>query len=194
MKNKVDICISAIAILMFATTLTVTACKNQNQEDTKEVAQEKNEAKFEDTKEDDAKFLVDASEFNLQQAELGKLVSVKSNNNDVKAFAQMMHDMHQVKTQEINAFASSKQVSVPASLTDENKEDYNSLNKKDIDDFDKQYIDVVVKNHKDAIDKYTEELEKTTDPDIKKWLVIETASLREHLDSAMNLQMKLDRK
>jgi putative membrane protein len=192
MKKKIDICISLSAIVVFGITLAFTACKNEpKHEDTKEIAEEHNEAKFEDNKEKDAEFLVDVAEFNLQQAELGKLAAIKSNNPSVQEFGKMMQNMHIVKTNELNTLAGSKQISVPQSLTDDNKEDYNNLNKKDIDDFDKKYLDIVIEKHTASIREYTDELDKTTDAAIKKWLALETASLREHLDAAMMLQTKL---
>lgn len=170
--------------------LSFTACKKQ-QEDSKELANEKNEAKFEDNKEEDAKFLADAAEFDLQQAELGKLTALKSENAEVKAFGKMMEEMYNEKVSSLNAFASSKQMSVPTSITENNKEDYNTLNKKDIDDFDKFYLGNVVDKHTDAIDRYTEKAKQTHDPELKQWLNVELASLREHLDGAITLQSKL---
>lgn len=180
------------AALVFALGLAFTACKNDpNPEDTKSVAEAQNEAKFEDEKENDAEFLVDVAEFNLQQAELGKLASLKSNNGAVKDFGKMMYEMHTAKMKELSQLAASKQISVPASLTEENKEDYNTLNKKDIEDFDKQYLDLVVDKHGSSIREYTDATDKTSDAALKKWLALETASLREHLDAAMMLQIKL---
>jgi putative membrane protein len=193
-NNKIDTCISLFATAVFAMTLLFTACKSEPKtEDTKEVAEEQNEAKFTDTKEDAAEFLVDAAEFNLAQMEFGKLTEVKSHNADVKAFGKMMAEMHVIKVKELAIYADSKQVSVPTSLTDENKKDYDNLNKVGIDDFDKKYLENVVERHKKAIEDYTEEMNKTNDEAFKKWINMELASLREHLDSAMSLQAKLDK-
>ncbi len=180
------------AALVFALGLAFTACKNNPKpEDTKSVAEAQNEAKFEDEKENEAEFLADVAEFNLQQAELGKLASIKSNNAAVKDFGKMMQDMHTAKMKELSRLAASKQVSVPTSLTDDNKEDYNALNKKDIEDFDKRYLDLVIDKHGSSIREYTDATDKTSDAALKKWLALETASLREHLDAAMMLQIKL---
>src|SRR6187402_2001731 len=141
MKNQFQSKYTFFTLAICAAIFALSSCKQEPKpEDTKEVAEEKNEAKFENTKEDDAKFLVDVAEFNLEQAELGKLTSVKSNNADVKAFGSMMERMHNENIKDISALAASKQISIPTSLTDDNKDDYNTLNKKDIDDFDKQYI------------------------------------------------------
>ena len=184
--------INLFAALVFVMGLSFTACKNAPKtEDTKSVAEAQNEAKFEDESEDEAEFLVDVAEFNLQQAELGKLATSKSTNTAVKDFGKMMQEMHAVQMKELSALAVSKQVSVPNYLTEENKEDYNALNKKDIEDFDKHYLDLVIDQHGSSIREYTDATDKTSDAALKKWLAQQTALLREHLDAAMMLQIKL---
>jgi len=195
MKNQFQSKYTSFTIAICAAIFSLSSCKQESKpEDTKEVAEEKNEAKFENTKEDEAKFLVDVTEFNLEQAELGKLTALKSNNAEVKAFGSMMERMHNENIKDISALAASKQISIPTSLTDDNKDDYNALNKKDIDDFDKQYIDRVVEEHKKAIEHFTDQADKTSDADSKTWLATQLALLREHLDNAMTLQSKLENK
>jgi putative membrane protein len=190
MKNNqvYNFLLATIAVLAI---IFIIACKKEPTADPEELAHEKNDAKFEYTREKDAEFLVDEAAFNLEQAELGKLVSLKSNNADIKAFGKMMQTMHQRNISELDAFTASKQVSIPTSLTDENKENYNTLNKKDIDNFDDAYLERVVDAHKNAIENCSSEMKKTGDADIKKWLTTELAFLREHLDNAMTLQSKL---
>lgn len=196
MKNSLTSLYKSLFIGLTVSTMTLAlqSCKNENkEEDTKEVAEEKNEAKFQNSNKEDAEFLVDAAEFNLQQAELGKLTAVKSNSDDVKTFGKMMQEMYTAKMSDVNMVAVVKQISIPTSLTEDNKEDYNTLNKQDIQDFDKKYLESVVDDHKEAIDEYTSRMNKTNDADIKKWLTLELASLREHLDVAMTLQSKLNK-
>lgn len=180
---------SAVICFLF---IYFSACKQESKpEDTKEAAQQKNEAKFENTKEEDAKFLVDVAGFNLQQAELGKLAAIKSNNTAVKAFGRMMEERHKESFKDLNLLVTAKQISIPSSLTEDNKDNYNALNKKGIEDFDHEYLNRIVKEHTEAIHDYTKEMDKTNDAEIKKWLVIQLTSLREHLDNAMTLESKL---
>ena len=168
------------------------SCK-KNAEDTKEVAQERNEDKFAKTQEDDAAFMVAVAEFNLQQAQLGNLTSVKSTNNEVRSFGASMEEMHTKNMKDLIAMADSKQISIPTSLTDDNKKNYNALNKHDIEDFDSEYVDRVIEDHQEAIKNYTKQSDETDNSDIKSWLTIQLATLREHLDGAKTLQSKLNR-
>lgn len=195
MKNKLDIFISFFATAVFTMTLSFTACKQDPQkQEPKVIAENKNEFKFDDTKEDDAKFLVDVASFNLEQAELGKLAALKSIRPEVKEFAKMMEAAHSTKIKDLNEFVALKQISVPVSLTDDNKEVYNNLNKEYVDDFDRQYLHQLIEKHTEAIEDYTSQVRKTSDVTLKKWTQIELASLREHLDGAMTLQSKLIKK
>ena len=72
--------------------LSLNSCKKEiKQEDPKEVAEDQNEAKFDDSnsKENDSEFLVDATEINLAEIEIGKLAQTKSTNPEVKKFGKM---------------------------------------------------------------------------------------------------------
>ena len=96
MKNSSFYRLCALSMLMLsALTFSVQSCNKKEQPtDTEEVAEEQNEAKFDndstgvdnDAKEDDSEFLVSAAEVDLKEIELGKLAQ-KSANADVKALA-----------------------------------------------------------------------------------------------------------
>src|ERR1051325_1248602 len=75
------------------------SCKQEpKQEDPKEVAEDENEAKFDDVneeKEDDSAYMVAAAEVDMKEIELGKLAQQKSTNPDVKALGKMMVEQHE---------------------------------------------------------------------------------------------------
>jgi hypothetical protein len=52
-------------------------------------------------------------------------------------------------------------------------------------------LDLVIDQHGSSIREYTDATDKTSDAALKKWLAQQTALLREHLDAAMMLQIKL---
>src|SRR5687768_18424506 len=74
----------------------VIACGNQaKQEDTKEVAEDQNEEKFDDSNiEKDTEFAVKAADGGMLEVELGKLAQTNAASPEVKKFAQMMVDEH----------------------------------------------------------------------------------------------------
>ena len=94
------------------------SCKDENkQEDPKEVAEDENEAKFDDTAneemEDDADFLIFAAEMDMKEIELGKLAQQKSTNPDVKALGKMMVDQHTTASATTKALAAKKNITLP---------------------------------------------------------------------------------
>lgn len=61
------------AIILIAVIISTLSCKNNNSKDTKEVAEEHNEAKFDKSgNEKDAQFLVKAAEINMEEISLGQ--------------------------------------------------------------------------------------------------------------------------
>lgn len=173
------------------------SCKNETkQEDPKEVAEDSNEAKFDsiDSKEDDAQYVVDIAEINLAEIELGKLAQSKGTDAEVKNFGKMMVDDHTKLASEVSALAKTKNFTLPTSVTEEGKDEYNKLNEKSGLDFDKKYADMMVSGHEKAIDKLQKTADKATDQDLKLWASNNIAGFTAHLEHAKMLKEKLDKK
>ena len=177
--------------------MSLNSCKNETkQEDTKEVAEDQNEAKFDsiDSKEDDSEFLVDAAEINMTEIEAGKLAQTKSTNPAVKKYGQMLVDEHTKSAAEVKAMADSRNISLPTSATEEGQDKYQKLNEKTGVDFDKKFADMMVDGHEKAIDKFQKAAEHATDQEIKTWASNNVATLTAHLQQAKQLKQDLDKK
>jgi putative membrane protein len=183
------------ATFISATLLGTSACENSSKaKDTKEVAEEYNEAKFDDTKrEDDAQFLVNAAEINLEEIALGQLAQKNSTMSEVKELGKMMESAHTSSLNDLNALAKKKIITIPTSATDDAKDAYKKLGKKSGSDFDKKYCDMMVEGHKDAISKFEKASTKSNDPEIKAWAVSMLPELRKHLDQAITCQKKCEK-
>lgn len=197
--KKLTILKSAIlSAAICSMSVTMTSCKQEPKaEDTKEVAEDQNEAKFDDTneaKEDDSQYLVAAAETDLAEIELGKLAQSKGTDADVKGLGKMMVDQHTKASAETKALADKKQISLPAAVTDKGKEEYEDLNKKTGKDFDEKFASMMVDGHKDAISKIEKASEKATDPEIKAWATSMLPTLKTHLQHAETVQEKLKNK
>ena len=167
--------------------------KQQKPEDTKEVAEERNEAKFNTNKsEKDAQFLVNAAEISLEEIRLGKLAQQNSKMADVKEMGKMMENAHTKSFEDLKALAMKKAITIPTAPTDNVEEAYKKLTDKNTK-FDKEYSDMMVKGHKDAIEKFEKASTDATDEDIKKWAAATLPTLRTHLDYAMICQKKYDK-
>lgn len=172
------------------------SCKTEpKQEDPKEVAEDENEAKFDnvdEAKEDDSEYLVDASEVDMEEIGLGKLAQQKSTNADVKALGKMMVEQHEKSSAALKEVAAKKNISLPTSLTEDGQKAYKDLNDKNGHDFDKKYVDLMVSGHEDLIKKMEKASEKAADADIRMWAANMLPTLRTHLEHAKLTKEKVD--
>ncbi len=165
----------------------------QKQEDTKDVAEEHNDAKFDSNNgEKDAQFLVNAAEISMKEIMLGQLAQQIGSTPHVKALGKMMEDAHKKSLDELTTLAKSKMITIPATQTDNVQVAYKSLNEKSGIDFDKAYADMMVSEHKDAISIFEIASSEGNDSDIRNWATTALPGLRKHLDSAMDCKKKCD--
>jgi putative membrane protein len=196
MKNKNKM-ISALLYATLSTGLLIgaTSCNDAQETDSKEVAKDQNDAKFEDKKnEKDANFLVDAATINREEVSLGQLAQQKGKSSSVKKLGKMMEDEHSKSLSDVTALAQRKAITLPGAQTDKEKEAYAKLNEKSDKDFDKDYADMMVKGHKDAISLFEKAEKDCTDADIRAWATATLPVLRTHLEHAEMCQNELDKK
>lgn len=191
MKSKKEsrIHVSFLSITLFLATLAILpSCTNTKREDTKEVAEEHNEAKFDNAKEDDAQFLVTAAEINLEEINLGQLAQKNGMIPEVSKLGKMMETEHNKALDELKTLAAKKQVTLPSTITDNGLDANSKLTKKTGKDFDKEYCAMMVDGHKKAIDKFEKASTSASDQDIRTWAAGMLPTLRMHLDHAITCQ------
>lgn len=177
--------------------LSLNSCKKESKlEDPKEVAEDQNDMKFDEleSKEDDSKFLVDIAEIDIAEIEIGKLAMQKSTNKEVKDFGKMLVDDHTKSATQLKTIADKDGISLPTSITDMGKEEYNKLNEKSGIDFDKKFADMMVEGHEKAVDKMTKIAKDATNEEIKVWATDRVGILTGHLEHAKRLKEKLNKK
>lgn len=193
--NQLNAQFFKIASLLTAVVLTLTllSCNNTKTEDTKDVAEEHNEAKFSNAKEDDANFLVNAAAINLEEIELGNLAQTRGTVNHVKELGEMMLTEHNTALTELTALAAKKQITIPTSLTDKGMSASKKLMDIKVSKFDKEYADMMVSGHKDAISVFEKASTNALDADIRNWATSMLPALRKHLDHAMTCQKECEK-
>lgn len=181
----------AISILMAATVVAFTNCNNNKTEDSKEVAEEQNEAKLDTTAlEDDSEFAVAAADGGLMEVQLGELAQKNAASADVKKFGEMMMKDHSKAGEELKTLASSKNITLPAMLSDEKQKKYDDLAKKKGAEFDKAYISFMVDDHKEDISEFEDAAKDAKDPDVKAWAESKLPTLKHHLEMAEAIDKK----
>lgn len=193
MKNYKSKLMQAVFIL--AVVSGISSCNSNKTEDTKEVAEDHNDAKFDDNKnEKDAQFLVNAAEINREEISLGQLAQQSGKSAKVKELGKMMEDAHTKSLSALTALAKSKNITLPEAQTDDGQDAYKKLTEKTGNEFDKEYADMMVKGHKDAISLFENASNDATDPDIKSWASTSLPDLRTHLDHALDCQKENEKK
>jgi putative membrane protein len=184
-----------LQVTFVAIILLLASCSNnQKPEDAKDVAEENNDERFENNKqENDAQFLVNAAEINMVEIQLAQLAQQIGRTTHVKELGKMMEDAHTKSLNDLTALAQSKMISIPTSPTDDGLDAYKTLNEKAGDDFDKAYADMMVSEHKEAIEAFEKAATNSNDTDIKNWATVSLPGLRTHLEQSIECQKKLDK-
>jgi putative membrane protein len=178
------------AIIAASALFIVQSCDNDKKpEDSKDVAEEHNEAKFiNKNTEKDAQFIVNAAEINLEEIKLGELAQEKSTMPKIRALGKMMEEAHRKCLDDLTALANKKSITIPTSPTDNVMDTYKKLNNKSEADFNSSYCDMMVKGHKDAIVMFDKASTESTDTDIRDWALATLPELRKHLDHSITCQ------
>ena len=136
----------------------------------------------------DAQFLATAAEINMEEIQLGQLAQKNSKMGDIKELGKMMETDHSKALKELRDLASKKQMTIPGTLNDMGKSDYDNLVKKTGKDFDKTYCSMMVTGHKDAISKFENEVSNGTDAEVKSWATKMLPALKAHLNHSTTCQ------
>ena len=183
--------LSAAVMLILA--VTMSSCNNTKREDPKSVAEEHNEAKFDNANEDDAKFLVNAAEINLEEIQLGQLAQTQGRSAHIKELGKMMEAEHTKAMEDLKTLAAKKQITIPTSLTDDGMSAKKKLMDTKASDFDKDYSNMMVDGHKDAISKFEKAANDSHDSDIRSWATSMLPALRTHLDHSITCQKECEK-
>ncbi|MEO7529841.1 MAG: DUF4142 domain-containing protein [Sediminibacterium sp.] len=167
-------------VLCTATTFFV-ACGSDK--DSKDVAKEENNQKFDSTNiEGDTKFAVNLADGSMLEVEASNLALKNASARNVKDFATMMVTDHTAANNELKDAAGKKNISLPIGLSEAKQKKYTDLAAKKGADFDKGYIDLMVDEHKDALDALQKEAEKGNDADLRNWAAGKLATIQHHYD------------
>lgn len=176
--------------------LCIAACENRERtQDPKDVAEGQNEAKFDNTQvESDAEFAVKAADGGMMEVAMGKLAQTKATQKEVKEFGSMMHTDHSAAGDELKSLAKTRNISLPATLSNDKQKKYDELNAMQGDKFDREYISFMVKDHKEDIEEFREQAREGKDADIRNWASSKIPILEHHLAEAQRIDSLLSKK
>ena len=189
----------ATAILC-ATALLIWGCNSSETKDSVEKADSTNKANMDtssankptvSTDAETSGFLVKAADAGMAEVSMGQKAQSKAVNARVKGFAAMMVHDHSAANEKVKSFASSRNVMLPDSVSDDHKKMAEDLDKKTGKDFDKAYMDDMVKGHEKVVDMFEKANNNVNDPDVKTFINNTLPTIKAHLDSAKAIRKAL---
>jgi predicted outer membrane protein len=136
----------------------------------------------------DQKILTGMAQANIAEIEAGKLAQSKSQNDQVKSFAQQMIDDHTKALSDVQQLAQQKGVTLPTEPDAKHKSMAAKLEKMTGAAFDKAYMaQAGVADHKTVHSMLVKDEKKAKDPDLKALASKMTPVVEQHLKSAQQM-------
>ena len=142
------------------------------------------------TDEKSAEFFKKTANSGMAEVQLAKLAQQKATLAAVKNFASMLERDHTAANDQVKNLAGQRNVSLPASPTEEKQKMYTDMEKMTGKALDKEYISMLVKCHNDGINLFEDTRSNASDIDVKNFADKTLPTLKMHLDSAKAIQKR----
>jgi len=136
-------------------------------------------------------FVTEAASGGMAEVELGKLASTKSQNADVKKFAEMMVTDHSKANDELKSLASKKNITLPTAPIAKHQSVIQKLQGMSGADFDKAYVDDMLEDHEKDVAEFEKQSQSNPDADVKAFAAKTLPTLKKHLDAIKALSAKM---
>jgi putative membrane protein len=135
----------------------------------------------------DRVFVKEAMEGGLAEVQLGQLTLQKSNNDQVKQFAQHMIDDHTKLNEEMKPVAQQLGVAIPAQVSKKDSKIIAKLQALSGPAYDQAYIKDMVKDHKGDLSEFQAEASSGQDQLVKDAAAQGSKVIAQHLQMAQQL-------
>lgn len=133
------------------------------------------------------KFWMEAAQGGMTEVELSQLALQKSQNEQVKTFAQMMVDDHTKANDELKMLAQNKNVTLPTEINPKQMATREKLNGLSSDSFDREYMKTMVKDHDKTVKLFQKQANGGKDEEVKAFAAKTLPTLQEHLTNARTM-------
>ena len=139
----------------------------------------------------DKNFLMKEEKDNIAEQEIGRFAAEKTQNKDVKDYAQMLVDDHTKALNDLVDLMNKKGMAQPNGLPKVEHDAMNKLNGLSGADFDREFINMMVEDHQKAVSEFRQEKDMAQDKDVKSYADNVLPVLEKHLQKAQELQRNL---
>ncbi len=139
----------------------------------------------------DKMFVKKAISGNFNEIDASKMALQKSQNDQVKQFAQKMIDDHQKMLDDLHALAGQENIKYKDEPTSEGKKMAAKLNGLSGADFDKAYVNGMVKDHKEDVRDFNAEVNTGKDQPTKDAAQKSLPVIQDHLQMIEGIQKSM---
>ncbi len=140
---------------------------------------------------EDKEFVSEAGMAGLAEVQMANLALQKASSADVKSFAQRMVTDHSKANEELQEFATTKGIGLPAELDAGHKGAIDHLTSLSGAEFDKAYMQHMAEDHTKALNLFTNAANNATDTDLKAWATKTLPTLQAHARLAQTVAGKV---
>ena len=135
-------------------------------------------------------FLTKAEEVDIRQRNLGRVMLEKSQNKDVKDYAQMLVDDHSKNLRDVVDLMNQKGMAQPKDLPEVKHEAVDKLNAMSGPELDREFVKMMLDDHQKDVSEFRNEANTAQDKDVKDYATRTVSMLEKHLQKAQELQSK----
>jgi putative membrane protein len=129
-------------------------------------------------------FIKEAYQANANEIALAQLAEQKSENAEVKQFAEMVEKDHKQANDKLRTIAQSHGVALEQTPDAKQERQLEKFQKMSGAEFDKEFSKEMLRGHQKAIAKYEKAEQKVSDPEVKQYITATLPTLREHQQQA----------
>jgi putative membrane protein len=136
-------------------------------------------------------FMMKASQGNMAEIEMARIAMGKTDNTDVKDFANMIQTDHSRNLKDLVDLMKDKGASQPTSLAGSMRQDIDRMNTLTGPEFDREFVNMMVMDHQKAVELFRDQETAVLNTELKDYVDDTLPELEMHLDKAQQLQSKL---
>lgn len=129
----------------------------------------------------------------LSDIDIARLAIKKSENPDVRDYANMIQKDHTTALEDLSDLMKDKNVPEPKTASADARQDLSRMSALSGAEFDREFSNVMVADHQKAVEMFRDQIRIVQDPDLKKYIEDRLPQLEMHLEKAQRLQSKLFR-
>ena len=132
-------------------------------------------------------FVAQAGAAGLYEVNSAELARDRTQDAQVRAFADQMFAHHSAANRELNSLANQHELMAPTEIDPKHQQLLDRLGKLEGRDFDREYAQQQLQTHQAAVTLFEEQAKSGTDDELRQWASQKVPILKAHLEHAQKL-------